>query len=76
MGASDDSSARVRRWNVAQIAEHASTKTNTAARRLIPAMVEAKVIAKRGRCWYGRPADIDAWLLGRWTVPTAEGSPP
>jgi glucose-6-phosphate dehydrogenase assembly protein OpcA len=32
-------------------------------------MVAAGVLTRRGRCWYGRAIDIDAWLLGRWGTP-------
>lgn len=38
-------------------------------------MVKAKVIARRGRCWFGRAADIDAWLLGRWEAPGSRPTP-
>jgi hypothetical protein len=38
-------------------------------------MIADGVIARRGRSWYGRAVDIDAWLLGRWpATPTATGA--
>jgi hypothetical protein len=41
-------------------------------RSLIPAMVADGVLARRGRSWYGRAVDIDAWLLGRWSASPAK----
>lgn len=70
----DTTQALVRRWSVADLASHASMGRSTAMRRLIPGLVTAGVIARQGRFWYGRAADIDTYLLGRWSPPAAEGS--
>ena len=59
-------SVRIRRWRSWDLAEHVGTPRATAIRTLIPEMVSAGVLARRGRYWYGRAVDIDAWLLGRW----------
>jgi hypothetical protein len=61
----------VKRWRVADLAEHANTPAPTVLRSLIPSMVADGVLARRGRYWYGRAADIDAWLLGQWNAPAA-----
>jgi hypothetical protein len=68
VGTLDDSPTRIRRWRAADLAQHAATKRCTVTRSLIPAMVADGVIARRGRSWYGRAVDIDAWLLGRWAT--------
>jgi hypothetical protein len=62
---------RVRRWRAQDLAAHTDTPRPTALRTLIPAMVADGVIAQHGRYWFGRAADIDAWLLGRWVPPMA-----
>lgn len=64
-----DDRERVRRWRAQDLAAHTDTPRPTALRTLIPAMVADGVIAQRGRYWFGRVADIDAWLLGRWVPP-------
>ena len=64
--------SRVRRWRIRDLADFTSTPSATVTRSLVPAMVAASVLARRGRFWYGRGADIDAWLLGQWNAPTAQ----
>lgn len=70
-----DDRERVRRWRAQELAAHADTPRPTALRTLIPAMVADGVIAQHGRYWFGRAADIDAWLLGRWVRPALVSRP-
>lgn len=60
---------RVRRWTGAELAKRCDVPKVTCLRSLVPAMVSDGVLARRGRTWWARPADIDAWLCGRWTAP-------
>jgi hypothetical protein len=68
-------SVRIRRWRSWDLAEHVGTPRATAIRTLIPDMVAAGVLARRGRYWYGRAIDIDSWLLGRWSASPPSGAP-
>lgn len=56
----------VRQWRSRDIAQRIATPRATVARTLIPEMVRAGVLVRRGRFWFGRAVDIDSWLLGRW----------
>jgi hypothetical protein len=56
----------VRRWRTRDLAERTNTPRETAKRTILPEMQRAGVLVRRGRYWWGRAADIDAWLLGNW----------
>lgn len=61
----------VRRWRTRDLAERTDTPRATTIRTLLPAMVTARVLVRRGRYWYGRATDIDAFLLGQWQAPSS-----
>jgi len=62
----DSDPKRVRRWTSADLSEHTGMSKTTLRDRVIGEMQAAGVINRRGNLWFGRPADIDAWLLGTW----------
>lgn len=62
----DTAIAGVRRWRADELVERTATPRITLIRTLIPAMVTAGVLTRRGRYWFGRARDIDAWLTGQW----------
>jgi len=60
----------VRRWRTSELAHRTGTPPGTFTRTILPDLVEAGVLVRRGRFWFGRAADIDSFLLGRWDAPT------
>lgn len=78
MRTDDDTNAqiattRLRRWTGTELAERCDVPKVTCLRTLAPAMVRDGVLARRGRTWWGRGTDIDAWLCGLWRAPKMGG---
>lgn len=57
---------RVRRWRSQDLATFVEVPRMTVIRSLIPAMLADGVLTQRGRYWFGRSTDVEAWLTGRW----------
>jgi hypothetical protein len=60
--------ARVRRWRSRELAVYLDVPRPTVLRVYAPELTAAGVLARRGRYLWGRPADIDAYMTGRWTA--------
>jgi hypothetical protein len=62
----DSDPNRVRRWHARDLAALLDTPRMTVLRALVPRMLADGVLARRGRYWYARRIDIEAWVLGRY----------
>ena len=65
---------RVRRWRSYDLATYLAVPRPTVLRVYAPELISAGVLTRRGRYLWGRAADVDAYMTGRWTAEAPVGS--